>query len=431
MKDEILDKLGDALSDVISKSFTLDRLLLLLIEDKAKNLGVSLTRSQKKKLTALLQKEDFESVSIQPNPKQKAQLKNLGYEDISLEISEADIATLEAKIVEVIKDTSKSTLEHLISSSSTKLVKEWKKQANPILRKLRNERQKFNNYNNKIWGKSLSLLETFIDISLDTGILFDRKFRPLAIEENDIAFDALTRLHARSCQVSSEILTLLRNGFADGAHARWRTLHEISVTALFISHHNKELAERYLAHSIVADYRRAVEYRKYSDSLSYTSMSDETFNQLKASYEAALDKYGANFKNDYGWASVILNKDKPNFSDIEEKAGVLHMRPFVKLAHMNIHAGSTGIIFRLGSPPDNPNLLLAGSSIYGIGEPAQNTAYSLEILTEAFLLRKPNIENSGFVLAFRELMQEVIWEFDKVMEKQEHENHQVNARRNN
>lgn len=226
-------------------------------------------------------------------------------------------------------------------------------------------------------------------------------------------------MHARSCQVSSEILVLLRNGFADGAHARWRTLHELSTLAIFISEHDNELAERYLFHSVVANYRRAVEYRNYSDSLSYAPMSDEAFNQLKASFEAVSDKYGTNFKNDYGWASVILNKDRPSFADIEEKAGVLHMRPFVKLAHMNIHAGSTGILFRLGSPPNDPDLLVAGSSIYGIGEPAQNTAYSLELLTEAFLSRKPNTENLGFVLAFRKLMEEVVWEFDKAMVKQE------------
>lgn len=189
--------------------------------------------------------------------------------------------------------------------------------------------------------------------------------------------------------------------------------------AIFISEHDNELAERYLFHSVVANYRRAVEYRNYSDSLSYAPMSDEAFNQLKASFEAVSDKYGTNFKNDYGWASVILNKDRPSFADIEEKAGVLHMRPFVKLAHMNIHAGSTGILFRLGSPPNDPDLLVAGSSIYGIGEPAQNTAYSLELLTEAFLSRKPNTENLGFVLAFRKLMEEVVWEFDKAMVKQE------------
>jgi hypothetical protein len=419
MKDELFDELGDKLSEAISKFFTMDRLLLLLIEDKTKNLGISLSRLQKKKLISSLQKEGFEPVSIQLNRKQKAQLKSLGLEKVSLDFTEADITELETRLIEIVKDTSESTIEHLLVSSSTKLVTEWKKQANPILRKLRNNRRKFYNINNKIWGNALNLLEAFIDISLDTGMLFDQKFRPLAIEENDSVFNALTRLHARSCQVSSEILTLLRNGFADGAHARWRTLHEISVIALFISQHDNELAERYLAHSVVADYRRAVEYRKYNDSLSYAPMSDETFNELKTNYEATLNKYGTDFKNDYGWASVILNKAKPSFADIEEKTGILHMRPFVKLAHMNIHAGSTGILFRLGSPPNNPDLLVAGPSIYGIGEPAQNTAYSLELLTEAFLSRKPNVENSGFVLAYRKLMEEVIWEFDKATEKQE------------
>lgn len=419
MEDELLDKIGNKLSEAISKYFTMDRLLLLLIEDKTKKLGISLTRWQKKKLISSLQKAEFEPVSIQLNRKQKAQLKSLGHENVSLEFTETDVTEFESKIVEVVKDASESTIEHLLVSSSTKLVKEWKKQVNPILRKLRNDRRKFNNINNKNWGEALNLLEAFIDISLDTGILFDQKFRPLAIEENDIVFDALTKLHARSCQVSSEILVLLRSGFADGAHARWRTLHELSTIALFISHHDNELAERYLIHSVVADYHRAVEYRKYSNPLSYAPMSDEVFNQLKASYEVALDKYGANFKNDYGWASAILNKDKPSFADIEEKAGVLHMRPFVKLAHMNIHAGSTGILFRLGSPPNNRDLLVAGPSIYGIGEPAQNTAYSLELLTEAFLSRKPNTENLGFVLAFRKLMEEISWEFDKAMAKQE------------
>jgi hypothetical protein len=419
MEDKILDKLEETLSEGISKFFTIDRLILLLIEDKVRNLGIGLTTSQKKELTKLLQQDDLETVNIQPNRKQKAQLRNLGYENISLEITNEDIAQLEAKVLDIIKDASKSTFEHLLDSSSAQLVKEWKKQANPILRELRNERQKFNRYNNKIWGKALGLLETLIDISLDTGSLFNREFRPFVIEENDIVFDALTKLHVRSCQVSSEILVLLRNGFADGAHARWRTLHELSTIALYISDHDNELAERYIVHSVVADYRRAVEYRNHSDSLSYAPMSDEALNHLKASYEQSLDKYDTNFKNDYGWASAILKKDKPSFADIEEKAGVLHMRPFVKLAHMNIHAGSTGILFRLGSPPNNPDLFVAGSSVYGIGEPAQNTAYSLELLTEAFLSRRPNTENLGFVLAFRKLMEEVIWEFDKAMAKQE------------
>ncbi len=42
--------------------------------------------------------------------------------------------------------------------------------------------------------------------------------------------NALLMLHARTCLVASELETMIRCGYADGAAARWRTLHEMAVT---------------------------------------------------------------------------------------------------------------------------------------------------------------------------------------------------------
>ncbi len=422
MTDDTLNKLSSLFGEAVSKYFTKDKLLFLLMDEKIKSFGIRLTRTQRKKLILQLQVSDSKSIHIELNRQQKTQLKKLGLDDLKLEINGSDFGALESKVTEVIEHVGESAVENIINSVSEKLVKDWKKQSKSILRELRIERRNFNSYNNKIWGNALSLLEMLIDISLDTGAEFNQKFRPLAFQENDFVFEALTRLHARSCQVGSEILILLQHGFADGAHARWRTLHEISVVARFVAHHDNDLAERYLVHSIVADYQRAVEYRKHSEKLSYAPIPGDVFDEIKSNYEAAIAKYGSGFKNDYGWASTILNKDRPSFTDIEEKAGISYMRPFVKLAHMNIHAGSKGIIFRLGSPPAGPNLIVAGSSIYGVGEPAQNTAYSIDLAIETLLLSKSSFDNLGFVLAFRKLMREVIWEFDRVMTKQENRN---------
>src|SRR5262249_50921986 len=44
---------------------------------------------------------------------------------------------------------------------------------------------------------------------------------------NDFVFEALVRLHARSCLVAEEVCWLMEGGFASGAHSRWRTLHEL------------------------------------------------------------------------------------------------------------------------------------------------------------------------------------------------------------
>jgi hypothetical protein len=46
--------------------------------------------------------------------------------------------------------------------------------------------------------------------------------------------NVMARLHASACLVAFEILTLLQAGHAQAALARWRTLHETAVTALFI-----------------------------------------------------------------------------------------------------------------------------------------------------------------------------------------------------
>jgi len=53
----------------------------------------------------------------------------------------------------------------------------------------------------------------------------------------------LARLYGRACQIGRKIELLLSNGFADGAEARWRTLHELTVVACFIYKHGEETAK--------------------------------------------------------------------------------------------------------------------------------------------------------------------------------------------
>jgi hypothetical protein len=64
--------------------------------------------------------------------------------------------------------------------------------------------------------------------------------------------------------------------------------------------------------------------------------------------------------------------------------------------------------------------LVAGASIFGIGEPGQNTAYTINKLTSTLLLHENNsLDNLGSILALGKFMEEVIWEFDRTMEEQE------------
>jgi len=83
----------------------------------------------------------------------------------------------------------------------------------------------------------------------------------------------LTRLHVRACQVSDEVITLLENGFADGAMARWRTLHELGVVATLIADGDERLAERYIHHDAVDVKRQANDYEQVQVPIGYPPLS--------------------------------------------------------------------------------------------------------------------------------------------------------------
>jgi hypothetical protein len=83
--------------------------------------------------------------------------------------------------------------------------------------------------------------------------------RPFTIEVQ-------TRLHARACQIANKVAVLLGAGFAEGAIARWRSLHEVAVVSMFIGG-DEGLAERYRLHEAVESLRVARLYVRHQDRL--------------------------------------------------------------------------------------------------------------------------------------------------------------------
>ena len=81
----------------------------------------------------------------------------------------------------------------------------------------------------------------------------------------------------RGCQVSREVLMLLKNGLADGAHGRWRTLQELAVTASFILKYGNDVATRYLCHADIDTFSEMEKHREYGESLGWEPIPDEDF----------------------------------------------------------------------------------------------------------------------------------------------------------
>jgi Family of unknown function (DUF5677) len=161
------------------------------------------------------------------NDLQEAFLKTMGGMAAEKKLTGKQLSKVSARVI-------KATLPQAGSS----LLRRLKRTAPKMLREKRADDEAFSRRNLKRWRKALDLLEMEWVISEETGSAFNATYRPEAAKNNDYVFEALTFLHARSLLVTSEIICLLRGGFADGALSRWRTLHELAVISTFIRTHD-------------------------------------------------------------------------------------------------------------------------------------------------------------------------------------------------
>jgi len=309
------------------------------------------------------------------------------------------------------------SIPEIIEAMSAPILSGLKKEMPAMLKARRKDMKGFEKRLQNDWKKPFDLFEAFLVLALEAGAEFNREFRKDKTEAENYVLEALTRLHARACQIASEVLVLVKNGFADGAHARWRSLHEIAVVASFIKTHGNEVAERYLLHDKIESYKAASLYRKYYEMLGDEPIPQDEYDSIKAVRDELIARFGSSYKYNYGWASSTLNKADPNFRDIEENSGLDHLRPYYKLASHNVHANPKGVMFRLGLMENTQNILLAGPSNYGFTDPAQDTVISLGLVTITLVTTKPTIDNLVLSNILLSLEIEIGEEFFKIQKE--------------
>lgn len=385
----ILQELFDSM---LQEEFSFKRMGAKLIESKFSDLGITLTEEQLAEIEEMLENIEEGDLTIQIEDHQLPD-SGIALQEVSEGVFWMQLDSLDVdEFIERLRENIPQLVQELVSEASAGILEELEKDVPRMLEENRDRRESFEVNTRRLWGKALDLLEMLIVIAYEMGEDFNEEFRPQASTEHDYVFEVLTRLHARACQIALEIHTLLSAGYADGAHARWRTLHEISAVAYFVTRHGNAVAERYLCHDPVESCRAAVQYQEHCESLGYEKMSDEEMAALKAARDHMIDRFGCSFGNQYGWASDALGINDPNFSEIERDVNLDHWRPFYRLASHNVHANPKGVLFKLGLFPGNENLLLAGPSSAGLADPGQSAALSLAQITTWLLTTRPNID---------------------------------------
>jgi hypothetical protein len=336
---------------------------------------------------------------------------------ISLEVTPADIEQATRTYKEMVEhlptvfdQATEATAEAVLANLRRKWKAESRAQARDVTR--------FRRRHYKHWKHPMELLRMLVTISREVGesITNDLKASVDAGARVNL-IEVIGRSHARGCQIAEEIICLLEGGFADGAIARWRSLHEVAVVATFIADQGETLAQRYVAHQAIESKRAADEYERCREDLGYEPIGEAQAGAIRAAYDHALAQFGPRFgKGDYGWAAEQLNRPQPTFKDIEHTVGVGHLRPYYRMASYNVHANPKGVFFKLGTLEES-QVLLAGASNAGLADPGQCAALSVAQLSNAHGALDPTLDVCAALRIINSLVPEIADAFAEAAEQ--------------
>lgn len=267
------------------------------------------------------------------------------------------------------------------------------------------------------WGSALDKLRMLLDLCMDEGIKAQQQLERGRFRSTPHKRIAVSLLHARACQVTSEIICLLENGYANGAMARWRTLYEIDVIATILGEATDTLAERYLDHEIV-DQKKAMElYIQSYKEEGGAPVSKREIASINKDFRRVSSKYEKSFTNPYGWASTYLENPSPRFSHLEAAAHDARLRFRYKIASYNVHASSSSFKHNLSNLTGQRGAI-SGASNAGLAGPGHLTALTLLRVTYILLRKKTSMESIALVQAMLAIRDEAIsafWEADKIL----------------
>lgn len=267
------------------------------------------------------------------------------------------------------------------------------------------------------YSVGIKLFVGFMELNAKiSSMTYEKYFKIFDTFDDHIKLDTLIAIHVRACQVANEILVLVKNGYADGAHARWRTLHELSITFLYLYDSDYEVIHMYNDYEIIEKYKKAKEYKNCEESLDLEKIEETEWQVLTKQREEIILKYGKEFSEGYGWTMKDLPKGKRNFKELEKYVGIDNLRIIYTWSNESIHAGVSGIKDKLSLRNDETHHFLTGPNDCGFLDPVQYTTNSLCQMSEVLLGMEDSLLNQIFEELLYLFQNEIVNEFNKIEE---------------
>ena len=201
----------------------------------------------------------------------------------------------------------------------------------------------------QIWGEAFITSEILYICTLESAESYSTFVAEQYKGTVSYLFCALRMIHGRAMQMYLEIICLIKNGFADGAYARWRSLYELAIISAFIKKYGESVAKSYL--DMIGgdqDYEWARKASCFTDNSNHSKKI--SFNQIRK------------------WCGLNKEAWDQEYS----------------LSCQLVHASPTATAYRLGTPENAPRVIAVGRSNYGVGKAAIHAAQTLCQITSDF-----------------------------------------------
>ena len=207
------------------------------------------------------------------------------------------------------------------------------------------------------WKSGFDLIRLFRNFCIEIGSIFQKDFCQYEAYIHDPLLCVLMQQHAHACRIMGEVEALLRNGYPDGAFARWRTLHEIAVTSILIRKHGRQMAEDFIRFGMVEAVKGMEAYQETAEDMEREPYSEAELDTARKIRNKILTCRGE-FNRRGGWA--ISYVEARRFEKLQKFAGLAKWKSEYMWASKNIHANYIEMRKLLGMVDSKGDILLAG-----------------------------------------------------------------------
>lgn len=231
---------------------------------------------------------------------------------------------------------------------------------------------------NQKWGKAFVVSEVMYLCVLESAETYNEYVKEVHKGEKSFLYHALRIIHGRAMQIYLEIVCLNKNGFADGAYARWRSLYELSIISAFIFKYGEEVAESFIKS---ADTDDRYEWARVADCFKSYKKKYVTFSAIQSNCELATKEW----QKEYGFVNQL------------------------------VHASPQGTVYRLGG--DTSKAIPVGQSDWGMSISAIHSAISLSEITSDFFSVFPHGDSMVAMVTFHKWVEKISQYYKEVEEE--------------